>query len=305
MKKILCVFILALCPIICIWAQSEKAYTIQSVPNTYAMDRRMHVSDPDGLLALDYASEINRILTTLEDSTGIQSMVVMLTSIGNEDIFEFSHNLFRHWGIGSTKRNEGLLIVYVADQRKIRFTTGYGLEGILPDAICKRIQTQYMLPHFRNGDTNSGMLEGVRAVVSVLDGSMQASRDMEEASLWEVLMILGCLIALVALFLWLIHRQTNTCPRCGKAGSLKLISTTTTRTRHGRHIRQKLMCSACGHIVEKERHESDSNNNGSMLGGIMLGSMLGRGRGGIGGGGFSGGSFGGGSTGGGGSTSGW
>ena len=305
MKKILCVFILALCPIINIWAQSEKAYTIQSVPNTYAMDRRMHVSDPDGLLALDYASEINRILTTLEDSTGIQSMVVMLTSIGNEDIFEFSHNLFRHWGIGSTKRNEGLLIVYVADQRKIRFTTGYGLEGILPDAICKRIQTQYMLPHFRNGDTNSGMLEGVRAVVSVLDGSMQASRDMEEATLWEVLMILGCLIALVALFLWLIHRQTNTCPRCGKAGALKLISTTTTRTRHGRHIRQKLMCSACGHIVEKERHESDNNNNGSMLGGIMLGSMLGRGRGGIGGGGFSGGSFGGGSTGGGGSTSGW
>ena len=305
MKKILCVFILALCPIISIWAQSEKAYTIQSVPNTYAMDRRMHVSDPDGLLALDYASEINRILTTLEDSTGIQSMVVMLTSIGNEDIFEFSHNLFRHWGIGSTKRNEGLLIVYVADQRKIRFTTGYGLEGILPDAICKRIQTQYMLPHFRNGDTNSGMLEGVRAVVSVLDGSMQASRDMEEASLWEVLMILGCLIALVALFLWLIHRQTNTCPRCGKAGALKLVSTTTTRTRHGRHIRQKLMCSACGHIVEKERHESDNNNNGSMLGGIMLGSMLGRGRGGIGGGGFSGGSFGGGSTGGGGSTSGW
>lgn len=305
MKKILCVFILALCPIISIWAQSEKAYTIQSVPNTYAMDRRMHVSDPDGLLALDYASEINRILTTLEDSTGIQSMVVMLTSIGNEDIFEFSHNLFRHWGIGSTERNEGLLIVYVADQRKIRFTTGYGLEGILPDAICKRIQTQYMLPHFRNGDTNSGMLEGVRAVVSVLDGSMQASRDMEEASLWEVLMILGCLIALVALFLWLIHRQTNTCPRCGKAGALKLVSTTTTRTRHGRHIRQKLMCSACGHIVEKERHESDNNNNGSMLGGIMLGSMLGRGRGGIGGGGFSGGSFGGGSTGGGGSTSGW
>lgn len=305
MKKILCVFILALCPIISIWAQSEKAYTIQSVPNTYAMDRRMHVSDPDGLLALDYASEINRILTTLEDSTGIQSMVVMLTSIGNEDIFEFSHNLFRHWGIGSTERNEGLLIVYVADQRKIRFTTGYGLEGILPDAICKRIQTQYMLPHFRNGDTNSGMLEGVRAVVSVLDGSMKASRDMEEASLWEVLMILGCLIALVALFLWLIHRQTNTCPRCGKAGALKLVSTTTTRTRHGRHIRQKLMCSACGHIVEKERHESDNNNNGSMLGGIMLGSMLGRGRGGIGGGGFSGGSFGGGSTGGGGSTSGW
>ena len=305
MKKALSILILVITPFLCIFASDEKAYTIQSVPNTYAIDRRVHVSDPEGLLALDYVLEINRILTTLEDSTGIQSMVVMLTSIGNEDIFEFSHNLFRHWGIGSTERNEGLLIVYVADQRKIRFTTGYGLEGILPDATCKRIQTQYMLPHFRNGDTNQGMLEGVRAVASVLDGSMKASRDMEEASLWEVLMILGCLIALVALFLWLVHRQTNTCPRCGKAGALKLVSSTTTRTRYGRLIKQKLMCSACGHIVEKGRHESDDNNGGSMLGGVLLGSMLGRGRGGMGGGGFSGGSFGGGSTGGGGSTSGW
>ena len=305
MKKVFCILFLTITPAFLLGIYSNQTYSIESVPNVYAQDRRLHVSDPNGLLMLGTQAEINRILTTLEDSTGIQSMVVMLTSIGNEDIFDFSHNLFRHWGIGSTERNEGLLIVYVADQRKIRFTTGYGLEGILPDAICKRIQTQYMLPHFRNGDTNQGMLEGVRAVVSVLDGSMKASRDMEEASLWEVLMILGCLIALVALFLWLVHRQTNTCPRCGKAGALKLVSSTTTRTRYERLIKQKLMCSACGHIVEKERHESDDNNGGSMLGGVLLGSMLGRGRGGMGGGGFSGGSFGGGSTGGGGSTSGW
>ena len=305
MKKVFCILFLAITPAFLLGIYSNQTYSIESVPNVYAQDRRLHVSDPNGLLMLGTQAEINRILTTLEDSTGIQSMVVMLTSIGNEDIFDFSHNLFRHWGIGSTERNEGLLIVYVADQRKIRFTTGYGLEGILPDAICKRIQTQYMLPHFRNGDTNQGMLEGVRAVVSVLDGSMKASRDMEEASLWEVLMILGCLIALVALFLWLVHRQTNTCPRCGKAGALKLVSSTTTRTRYERLIKQKLICSACGHIVEKERHESDDNNGGSMLGGVLLGSMLGRGRSGMGGGGFSGGSFGGGSTGGGGSTSGW
>ena len=304
MKKVFCILFLAITPAFLLGIYSNQTYSIESVPNVYAQDRRLHVSDPNGLLMQATQAEINRMLTLLEDSTGIQSMVVMLPSIGQDDIFDFAHNLFRHWGIGNKESNNGMLIVYVADQRKIRFTTGYGLEGILPDAMCKRIQSRYMIPHFRNGDTNSGMLEGVRAVVSVLDGSMQASRDMEEATLWEFLMILGCLIALVALFLWLIHRQTNTCPRCGKAGALKLVSTTTTRTRHGRHIRQKLMCSACGHIVEKERHESDNNNNGSMLGGIMLGSMLGGGRRG-GGGGFMGGSFGGGSTGGGGSTSGW
>ena len=304
MKKILCVFILALCPIISIWAQSEKAYTIQSVPNTYAMDRRMHVSDPDGLLALDYASEINRILTTLEDSTGIQSMVVMLTSIGNEDIFEFSHNLFRHWGIGSTKRNEGLLIVYVADQRKIRFTTGYGLEGILPDAMCKRIQSRYMIPHFREGNTDLGMLEGTKAVVGVLDGSMKADNTEEEASLWEILLTLGAIMLIIVVPIWLIHRQEHTCPKCAKAGALKLVSQTSTPTRKGKLIRKTLLCSHCGHTVVKEYHQSNNDDTGAMMGGMMMGSMLGGGRRG-GGGGFMGGSFGGGSTGGGGSTSGW
>ena len=304
MRKILCVFILALCPIISIWAQSEKAYTIQSVPNTYAMDRRMHVSDPDGLLALDYASEINRILTTLEDSTGIQSMVVMLTSIGNEDIFEFSHNLFRHWGIGNKESNNGMLIVYVADQRKIRFTTGYGLEGILPDAICKRIQSRYMIPHFREGNTDLGMLEGTKAVVGVLDGSMKADNTEEEASLWEILLTLGTIMLIIVVPIWLIHRQEHTCPKCAKAGALKLVSQTSTPTRKGKLIRKTLLCSHCGHTVVKEYHQSNNDDTGAMMGGMMMGSMLGGGRRG-GGGGFMGGSFGGGSTGGGGSTSGW
>ena len=76
------------------------------------------------------------MFTSLEKKTGIQAIVVMLPSIGDEDIFEFSQKLFRHWGIGEKKRNNGLLVVYVSDQRTIRFHTGYGIEGSLPDAKC-------------------------------------------------------------------------------------------------------------------------------------------------------------------------
>ena len=179
MRKILCIILLVFAPILAIGAE-DKAYSIESVPNVYAQDRRLHVSDPNGLLMQETQAEINRMLTLLEDSTGIQSMVVMLPSIGQEDIFDFAHNLFRHWGIGNKESNNGMLIVYVADQRKIRFTTGYGLEGILPDAMCKRIQSRYMIPHFREGNTDLGMLEGTKAVVSVLDGSMKADNTEEQ-----------------------------------------------------------------------------------------------------------------------------
>ena len=303
MRKILCIILLVFAPILAIGAE-DKAYSIESVPNVYAQDRRLHVSDPNGLLMQETQAEINRMLTLLEDSTGIQSMVVMLPSIGHEDIFDFAHNLFRHWGIGNKESNNGMLIVYVADQRKIRFTTGYGLEGILPDAMCKRIQSRYMIPHFREGNTDLGMLEGTKAVVSVLDGSMKADNTEEETSLWEILLTLGAIVLIIAVPIWLIHRQEHTCPKCAKASSLKLVSQTTTPTRKGKLIRKTLLCSHCGHTVVREYHQSNNDDTGAMMGGMMMGSMLGGGRRG-GGGGFMGGSFGGGSTGGGGSTSGW
>ena len=303
MRKILCIILLVFAPILAIGAE-DKAYSIESVPNVYAQDRRLHVSDPNGLLMQGTQAEINRMLTLLEDSTGIQSMVVMLPSIGQEDIFDFAHNLFRHWGIGNKESNNGMLIVYVADQRKIRFTTGYGLEGILPDAMCKRIQSRYMIPHFREGNTDLGMLEGTKAVVSVLDGSMKADNTEEEASLWEILLTLGAIMFIIVVPIWLIHRQEHTCPKCAKASSLKLVSQTSTPTRKGKLIRKTLLCSHCGHTVVKEYHRSNNDDTGAMMGGMMMGSMLGGRRRG-GGGGFMGGSFGGGSTGGGGSTSGW
>ena len=303
MRNILCIILLVFAPILAIGAE-DKAYSIESVPNVYAQDHRLHVSDPNGLLMQGTQAEINRMLTLLEDSTGIQSMVVMLPSIGQEDIFDFAHNLFRHWGIGNKESNNGMLIVYVADQRKIRFTTGYGLEGILPDAMCKRIQSRYMIPHFREGNTDLGMLEGTKAVVSVLDGSMKADNTEEEASLWEILLTLGAIMFIIVVPIWLIHRQEHTCPKCAKASSLKLVSQTSTPTRKGKLIRKTLLCSHCGHTVVKEYHQSNNDDTGAMMGGMMMGSMLGGRRHG-GGGGFMGGSFGGGSTGGGGSTSGW
>ena len=303
MRKILCIILLVFAPILAIGAE-DKAYSIESVPNVYAQDRRLHVSDPNGLLMQETQAEINRMLTLLEDSTGIQSMVVMLPSIGHEDIFDFAHNLFRHWGIGNKENNNGMLIVYVADQRKIRFTTGYGLEGILPDAMCKRIQSRYMIPHFREGNTDLGMLEGTKAVVSVLDGSMKADNTEEEVTLWEILLTLGAIMFIIVVPIWLIHRQEHTCPKCAKAGTLKLVSQTSTPTRKGKLIRKTLLCSNCGHTVVREYHQSNNDDTGAMMGGMMMGSMLGGGRRG-GGGGVMGGSFGGGSTGGGGSTSGW
>ena len=83
------------------------------------------------------------------------------------------HRLGQETGVGQKERDNGLVILLSTDERCVQFATGYGLEGILPDAICKRIQNRYMLPYFKDNNRNAGMVAGIRAVNGYLDGSME------------------------------------------------------------------------------------------------------------------------------------
>lgn len=146
---------------------SAQSYTIETVPNTKLVNNS-YVSNPNHLLSDAAVSQINTLLDSLEKKTTAQVAVVMLSSIGEADIFEFAQSLFVKWGIGKSDRDNGLLILFVQDQRTVRFHTGFGLEGILPDATCKRIQIQKMVPRFKEGNIDAGMIAGVEEVVRIV-----------------------------------------------------------------------------------------------------------------------------------------
>lgn len=76
--------------------------------------------------------------------------------------------------------DNGLIVLLSTEERCVQIATGYGLEGVLPDAICKRIQTQYMVKHFGNDDWDTGLLEGIRALNGYLDGTMKEELQKEE-----------------------------------------------------------------------------------------------------------------------------
>lgn len=99
--------------------------------------------------------------------------MVAVTGIEGGDCFDFAHRLGQETGVGQKERDNGLVILLSTDERCVQFATGYGLEGILPDAICKRIQNRYMLPYFKDNNWNAGMVAGIRAVNGYLDGSME------------------------------------------------------------------------------------------------------------------------------------
>lgn len=283
-----------------------REYGVESVPNVRLADARQYVSDPDGIISAAAKDSINAMLAALEKQTGIETAVVMLPSIGGDDVFDFSQRLFRTWGLGKKNKDNGLLFLFVLDQRKIRIHTGYGLEGVMTDAMSKRIQTTAMLPSFKQGDYSRGMTEGVRMAVRVLDGSMEADKEDgdDDISLAAVLAVLLMVVGMVVFVATLGNRQK--CPKCHTKGSLKMMGSAVYKDRRGRRIRRtRYICQNCGYTMTKDEPYDDSGDAAALTG-LVIGSMLGRGGAGGGSfGGFSGGSFGGGSSGGGGSTSGW
>ena len=290
-------------------AAETKQYTIDDVPNVRLSDVRQYVTDPSAILSATARDSINAILGRLEKSTGIETAVVMLPSIGEEDIFDFGHELFRKWGIGKKKSDNGLLILFVMDQKKVRFTTGYGIEGTMTDAMSKRIQTTLMIPRFKKGNWDGGMVSGVRAVAKTLDGSMQAEEDSGEDDISTIMITLLAIVVTMLIFIYAMG-SLQRCPKCKKRSALRKVKEQhlVVKDQNGRIVRRILrttyICKYCGNTVTKDSDENDNGN--AMATGAILGSMLGGGnRGGSGFGGGFGGSFGGGSTGGGGATSGW
>lgn len=291
------------------WAagDSVKEYkSVDDVPNVRLTDVRRYVSDPTSILSPAATDTINAILGRLEKSTGIETAVVMLPSIGENDIFDFSTSLFRKWGIGKKKSDNGLLILFVMDQHKVRFATGYGIEGTMTDAMSKRIQMQYMVPAFKQSDWNKGMVDGVRATAKVLDGSMEPEAADSDTDTGDILFSIGIIVGIVLLVMF-VSSIMQRCPKCHKRSAMKQMGVEVLRVSTGKGRRKRIrrttyVCQYCGHIMTKDE-DIDDNSGSAAAGGAILGSMLGSGGG--GGGGSFGGSFGGGSTGGGGSTSDW
>ena len=152
---------------------SGQSFTPESVPNT-KIQNNSYISDPSNILDEETYNQINSKLTFLEDSIGSEVALVMLPSIGEAVPKDFAYKLFNLWGIGEKGSDNGLLILFVLDQKRVEFETGNGLESILPDAICKRIITNELIPSFKNEAYGEGLLKGVIAISSIIQNPKNA-----------------------------------------------------------------------------------------------------------------------------------
>ena len=297
MKRFFAIFLLL---ILCL-DLAAREYSVEDIPNVQISNRYRFTSNPDGILSDWAVAKINSICYDLRHRGIAQTAVVAVSEIDSDDVFDFAYELFSEWGVGSSS-NSGIGVLLVEEAREIRFVTGYGVEGALPDAICKRIQTSYMLPHFRNGDYSSGMVAGLEAIRAVLNGSeLDAGGnddyvdDDDEAALamvvFFVLVIIGSAIVVL-----IVDRASRKCPRCQQLTLQKDSVRVVSRDFGVTNYEDTFVCTNCGHSLKRKRQDYDASHNNRGGGPIIMGGGGFRGGGSIGGG-WGGGSFGGGGAG--------
>ncbi len=157
------------------------------------------VVDAAHLLSPEQLQILEAHLVALDDSTSNQISIVTIPTLNDYAIEDYSLKLFREWGIGGSKNNNGVLILVSKGENKIRIEVGYGLEGAIPDITAKSIIENDMAPNFREGNYYRGFAEAIENLGKAAAGEYKDPRqrnDGEEGggSIFSILLIIVLLI---------------------------------------------------------------------------------------------------------------
>jgi uncharacterized protein len=138
------------------------------------------VTDMANILSDRTESKLNLIISELEANTGTEIAVVTVTSTApSPSPKAFTTELFNHWGIGKEGVDNGVLFLTSVGDRRVEIETGYGIEGVLPDAQVGNIIGSQITPRFRQGDWDGGVLAGTEALVNILSQNTLTSNSAE------------------------------------------------------------------------------------------------------------------------------
>ncbi len=140
--------------------------TALSVQATQLPRPKGYVNDFAGVMSAQQQQELEALLTNFErQSGGVEIAVVTIQSVPEADVDGYAVDLFAAWGIGKKGADNGLLILAAINDRRGRIEVGYGLEGIIPDAVAGRVLRQVIFPEFKKGDYGNGLVQGALVLV--------------------------------------------------------------------------------------------------------------------------------------------
>jgi uncharacterized protein len=155
-------------------------------------------TDFTGTLTSNQLDNLNSRLENYEDTTTNQLVMLMIRTLNDYPIESYSYEVAEKNKIGTKENNNGALLFIAKDDRKLRIEVGYGLEGVLPDALANSIIRNVIIPHFKKDDFYAGISAGIDAIISTIAGEYRADKnipsDEDEPVLPTLIMIIFGLI---------------------------------------------------------------------------------------------------------------
>ncbi|MGB1205958.1 MAG: TPM domain-containing protein [Chitinophagales bacterium] len=166
-----------------------------------AMSPPRLVNDFADIIPAGKEQVLEQKLRKYNDSTSTQIVVAALTSLNGDEPYNVAQEIIEQWGVGQKGKDNGVVILVAPNERKMFISTGYGVEHILTDAMCKQIIEDYMLPHFKKGDYHAGIDNAINIIFGLMVGEYEAEDIMSSENSDAYIMLF---IFLFLLFFWVI-----------------------------------------------------------------------------------------------------
>ena len=136
----------------------------------FALNFNEQINDEAHIFSQNERDELLNLVQNFEQNSTTQIAIVTLNSLESRSIEELSLEIARGYKLGQKEDNNGVLLVVAPNEKKVRIEVGYGLEGVLTDAVASEIINSVMIPQFKNGKMSEGVKEGVVAIIKVASG---------------------------------------------------------------------------------------------------------------------------------------
>jgi len=160
------------------------------------------VVDQAGILSESVEGQLSAAFKRHETQTSNQVVVATINDLGSKTIAQYGYMLGRHWGIGQEGKNNGLILLISKHDRELRIEVGYGLEGLMTDALATSIVHHTIAPFFKRGDFDGGVIAGSNQILEVLSGKKVQLPRVSSRKPEQNPLLMGLMIFIFLLVFW-------------------------------------------------------------------------------------------------------
>lgn len=172
------------------------------------------VNDFANVLTATENSQLEDVLEQFARSTSTQIVVVTVPDLEGNDPAFYAYNIGEKWGVGQKDKDNGIVVLVKPKQGnskgQVYVSTGYGLEGILPDAIVNSTVVDYeMIPRFKENDYFGGISNGVRVIMDITRGEYTAENYQEKVGQNKEGGFIPAIIIFIIVFIFMMRGRRN------------------------------------------------------------------------------------------------